>query len=170
MEMRAWRPPGARHTPGMVAKYALGDEQSLLAKVRYNRLVDIFSGVTCYSLQNHLQTTVRGMGQIETDELTSGSTREAPITRFRSRPRVAGPFHTVVQIEQDIGMWRREVPIADMPTNRRAIHGGRGHRDVRVGGNHNGVRIAAEKHYKLVPPEQVSQADLAAYRERLVGR
>jgi len=29
-------------TPGVVAKYALSDEQALLAIVRYNRLVDVF--------------------------------------------------------------------------------------------------------------------------------
>jgi hypothetical protein len=46
-------------TPGVVFKYALSDEQALLAKVRYNRLVDIFTGVACYSLQNHLRTTVQ---------------------------------------------------------------------------------------------------------------
>ena len=46
-------------TPGVISKYALSDEQALLAKLRYNRLVDIFSGVTCYSLQNHLRTTVQ---------------------------------------------------------------------------------------------------------------
>lgn len=45
-------------TPGVIAMYALGDEQALLAKLRYNRLIDIFTGVTCYSLQNHLRTTV----------------------------------------------------------------------------------------------------------------
>ena len=33
-------------TPGIVAKYAFNDEQALLAKVRHNRLIDIFSGVT----------------------------------------------------------------------------------------------------------------------------
>lgn len=33
-------------TPGMVSRYALGDEQALLAKLRYNRLIDIFTGVT----------------------------------------------------------------------------------------------------------------------------
>jgi hypothetical protein len=49
-------------TPGLVAKYAFNDEQALLAKVRYNRLIDIFSGVVCYSLQNHLRTTVPKMG------------------------------------------------------------------------------------------------------------
>ncbi len=46
-------------TPGIITRYALNDEQALLAKLRYNRLIDIFSGVTCYSLQNHLRTTVR---------------------------------------------------------------------------------------------------------------
>jgi len=43
-------------TPGVIATYSLNDEQSLLAKLRYNRLIDIFTGLTCYSLQNHLRT------------------------------------------------------------------------------------------------------------------
>lgn len=59
-------------TPGIISKYALSDEQALLAKLRYNRLIDIFTGVTCYSLQSHLRTTVSGMGQVETDELYVG--------------------------------------------------------------------------------------------------
>src|SRR5712692_8146765 len=59
-------------TPGVIAKYALSDEQALLAKVRYNRLVDIFTGVACYSLQDHLRTTAAGMGQVETDEIYVG--------------------------------------------------------------------------------------------------
>ncbi len=44
-------------TPGVISKYKLNDEQALLAKLRYNRLIDIFTGLTCYSLQNHLRTT-----------------------------------------------------------------------------------------------------------------
>src|SRR5690606_20986983 len=51
--------------PEIIAAHALSDEQALLAKVRYNRLIDIFLGLTCYSLQNHLRTTVKGIGQIE---------------------------------------------------------------------------------------------------------
>ena len=43
-------------TPEIIAAYALDDEQALLAKVRYNRLIDIFLGLTTYSLQNHLRT------------------------------------------------------------------------------------------------------------------
>lgn len=37
--------------------------------MRYNRLIDIFQRVAAYSLQNHLRTSVPGMGQIETDEI-----------------------------------------------------------------------------------------------------
>lgn len=59
-------------TPGIVAKYALNDEQALLAKIRYNRLIDTFLGITCYSLQNHLRTSVPDLGQVETDELYVG--------------------------------------------------------------------------------------------------
>ncbi|WP_423909877.1 hypothetical protein [Candidatus Spongiihabitans sp.] len=39
-------------TPSIVGKYALDDERALLTKLRYSRLLDIFTGVTCYSLQN----------------------------------------------------------------------------------------------------------------------
>lgn len=59
-------------TPGIVAKYSFDDEQALLTKLRYNRMLDIFTGVTCYSLQNHLRTTVPGIGQTETDEIYVG--------------------------------------------------------------------------------------------------
>lgn len=61
--------------PGVIAMYSLNDEQALLAKLRYNRLVDIFTRVTCYSLQNHLRTAVPKLGQVETDEIYIGVDR-----------------------------------------------------------------------------------------------
>lgn len=59
-------------TPELIRAYALDDEQALLAIVRYNRLIDTFLELTTYSLQNHLRTTVKGIGQIEIDELYVG--------------------------------------------------------------------------------------------------
>ena len=50
----------------------MSDEQALLAKIRYNRLLDVFLGISAYSLQNHLRTTVLHIGQIEIDELYIG--------------------------------------------------------------------------------------------------
>lgn len=41
-------------TPEIVSSSSLSDEQALLAKVRYNRLIDIFLGVTAYSFTKPL--------------------------------------------------------------------------------------------------------------------
>ena len=57
-------------TPEIIGAYTLGDEQALLAKLRYNRLIDIFLGITAYSLQNHLRTSVAGIGQVDHTNLT----------------------------------------------------------------------------------------------------
>jgi hypothetical protein len=77
-------------TPGIIAKYALSDEQALLAKVRYNRLIDIFTGVTCYSLQNHLRTTVPGIGRVETDEMYIGVDRRGAQYVFPVQAKAEG--------------------------------------------------------------------------------
>src|SRR5262249_6472785 len=59
-------------TPEIIVRYAFTDEQALLAKIRYNRLIDIFLGITAYSLQSHLRTNITNYGQIEIDELYVG--------------------------------------------------------------------------------------------------
>ncbi len=78
-------------TPGVIEKYALSDEQALLAKLRYNRLIDIFTGLTCYSLQNHLRTSVAAMGQVETDEIYISALIDGdPTTCFLFRLKAGG--------------------------------------------------------------------------------
>lgn len=59
-------------TPDIIKMYSKTDEQALLTILRYNRIIDLFCQVTAYSLQNHLRTTVPGMGQIEIDEIYLG--------------------------------------------------------------------------------------------------
>ncbi len=56
-------------TPEIVLRFAKGDEQSMLAQIRYNRLVDIFTGLTAYHLQSHVRAYVDEMGQVEVDDL-----------------------------------------------------------------------------------------------------
>lgn len=74
-------------TPGIVGMYALSDEQALLAIVRYNRLIDILTGVACYSLQNHLRTYVKGIGQVETDEIYVGLNKRGAHHVFPVQPK-----------------------------------------------------------------------------------
>src|SRR5437879_1980380 len=91
-------------TPGMIVKYALSDEQALLAKLRYNRLIDIFTGVTCYSLQSHLRTSVPSLGQVETDEVYIGVDRQGAHYVIPVQAKGGKDRMSVVQIEQDIAL------------------------------------------------------------------
>lgn len=73
--LRAIKVPNS--TPQIVERYALGDEQAVLARIRYNRLIDLFLGIAAFPLQSHLRTTVEhfAKSQIETDELYVGVDR-----------------------------------------------------------------------------------------------
>ena len=152
--------------PGIVTKYAFNDEQALLAILRYNRLVDIFTGVTCYSLQNHLRTTVPEMGQVETDEIYVGVDKRGVQYVFPLQAKGGTDRLNVVQIEQDFGVCATKFPALVcrpigaqfMSDNVIALF------EFEDGGD--GVRVSAEKHYKLVSPDDVTDADLESYRQR----
>ncbi len=156
-------------TPGIVAKYSFNDEQALLVKLRYNRLIDIFTGVTCYSLQNHLRATVPGMGQVETDEIYVGVDRSGNHYVFPVQAKGGSDRLGIAQIAQDIALCADKFPTLI----RRAIGAQFMEDDLIVlfefeEGAH-GIRLATEKHYRLVPPEDVTEEDLRAYRQRSTG-
>jgi len=153
-------------TPGIVSKYAFKDEQALLAKLRYNRLVDIFTSVTCYSLQNHLRTTVAGMGQVETDEVYVGVDKKGAHYIFPIQAKGGSDKLNVVQIEQDFAVCTHKFPsLICRPIGAQFIAD-----DVialfEFEESNGEVRISSEKHYKLVAPKEVTEADLLNYRQR----
>ncbi|MBZ0168224.1 MAG: endonuclease [Kofleriaceae bacterium] len=153
-------------TPGVIAMYALSDEQALLAKLRYNRLIDIFTGVACYSLQNHLRTTVPQLGQIETDEIYIGVDKKGVHYVFPVQAKGGNDRLSVVQIEQDMAMCAskfqhlicRSIGAQFMEGDLIAL--------FEFEQSKEGVAIVSEKHYRLVPGEEVTEADLKSYRER----
>lgn len=157
-------------TPGIVERYALGDEQALLAKLRYNRLIDIFTGVTCYSLQNHLRTTVKGVGQVETDELYVGVDSRGVQYVFPVQAKGGKDEIGVVQIEQDLklgaekypGLVCRPIAAQFMPGGVIALF------EFTIDRTDEGdaVRKADERHYRLVSPSELSQEDLDRYKQR----
>lgn len=153
-------------TPGIVAMYALGDEQALLAKVRYNRLVDVFTGTACYSLQNHLRTTVPGVGQIETDELYVGLDRRGAHYVFPVQAKGGRDKLSIVQIEQDVALCAAKYPqLICRPIAAQFVEADLiALFEFEVG--ESGVRMNAEKHYRLVDPNLLSAEDLATYSMR----
>jgi len=153
-------------TPGLVSMYALSDEQALLAKMRYNRLVDLFTRLNCYSLQNHLRTTTPMYGQVETDEIYVGVNRQGvhfaiPVQAKGGRDRIS-----IVQIEQDIEVCAKKLPkllcrpIAAqfMANNLIALF-----EFENLDGH---MVVLTEKHYRLVPPDSISGTDLLIYQRR----
>lgn len=153
-------------TPGLIEKYALSDEQALLAKIRYNRLIDIFTGLTCFSLQNHLRTSVSGLGQIETDELYIGLNKQGshfvlPIQAKGAKDKIGR-----VQIEQDIALCREKFkalecrPIAAQFMKDKTI----ALFQLEAGKE---IKLVSEKHYRLVSSSNLSEQELLTYSRRL---
>ena len=153
-------------TPEIIRKYALSDEQALLAIVRCNRLIDIFTGVTAYSLQNHLRTSVKGIGQIEVDELYVGvNTRGVhfviPVQAKGRTDRLG-----IVQVWQDVAFCKAQFPelvprpigVQFMPDGAVAML------EFVVDGED--VKVAEERHYRLVSKDELTDAELASLRTR----
>lgn len=97
-------------TPEIVLEYAGKDEQGILAKLRYNRIPDIFLGITCYHLQNHWRTTVKDKGQLEIDDLyvgldVDGKQYVIPIEAKSRKDRISK-----TQIVQNVGFARERYP------------------------------------------------------------
>ena len=153
-------------TPGVISMYALNDEQALLAKLRYNRMIDVFTGVTCYSLQSHLRTTVPDLGQVETDELYIGVDKRGVHYVFPVQAKGGKDTLGIVQIEQDFAMCAEKFPSLTC----RPIAAQFMAEDLialfEFEQQETGIGISSEKHYRLVSPEDVTPEDLEIYRSR----
>jgi hypothetical protein len=153
-------------TPEIISAYALGDEQALLAKVRYNRLIDIFLGLTTYSLQNHLRTQVKGMGQIEIDEIYVGLNRNGAQFVIPVQAKGGSDKLSPVQTLQDEACCKvkfpdlicRPVSAQFMDDNVIALF------ELTV--ENGNALIVEERHYRLVPSEKIDASTKRQYAER----
>lgn len=153
-------------TPGIVSKYSFDDEQALLAKIRYNRLIDIFTGVTCYSLQNHLRTTLSEMGQVETDEVYVGIDKQGVHYVFPVQAKGGTDKIGAVQIEQDFSVCSEKYPNAIGRPIAAQFMGDETIVLFEFVLTDEGVRVSAEKHYQLVHPDDLSESEVREYRNR----
>ena len=151
-------------TPEIIGAYALGDEQALLAKVRYNRLVDVFLGIAASSLQNHLRTTVKGIGQIEIDELYVGIDRNGSQYVVPVQAKGGKDRHGRQQTEQDIACCRQKFPdLRCRPVSAQFMADGR-IAMFELAMQDDDIRVVAEEHYELVPAKSITKEDLLLYR------
>ena len=150
-------------TPELIRAYALDDEQALLAIVRYNRLIDTFLSLTTYSLQNHLRTTVEGMGQIEIDELYIGLDKHGchyviPVQAKGGKDQIG-----IVQTTQDIrfvdqkfpGMRCRAIAAQFMDDHVVAL--------FELTLQDEEIKVVEERHYRLVPVDELDRDAIRNY-------
>lgn len=153
-------------TPEIIGAYAMGDEQALLAKVRYNRLIDIFLGLTTYSLQNHLRTQVKGMGQIEIDEIYVGVNRNGAQYVIPVQAKGGSDKLSPVQTLQDAACCKIKFPdLICRPVSAQFL----ADRTIALfeliveGAN---VLIVDERHYRLAPSTEIDGEALRLYASR----
>lgn len=151
-------------TPELIRMYALDDEQALLAIIRYNRLIDIFLGITTYSLQNHLRTTVKGVGQIEIDELymgldTHGCHYIIPVQAKGGNDQIG-----FVQIDQDVkfaaqkfpNMRCRAIAAQFLSANTVVL--------FELSVREDKLKVVEERHYRLVSSDAFDVTGATRYR------
>jgi hypothetical protein len=153
-------------TPCLVISYALNDEQALLAKVRYNRLIDIFFGLTTYSLQNHLRTHVKDMGQIEVDEVYVGLNRNGAHFVIPVQAKGGSDKLSPVQTAQDIACCKAKFPdLICRPVSAQFMAD-----DVialfELTVESERVLVVEERHYRLVPSDRIDSETIRQYAIR----
>jgi len=163
-QLRAIKVPDA--TPEIIAAYALNDEQALLAKVRYNRLIDIFLGVTAYSLQNHMRTTVKSIGQIEIDEVYVALDRQGVQYVIPVQAKGGKDQLSVVQAKQDLACCAEKFPALVCRSVSAQFMDDSKIAMFELAVEDERVVIAEERHYRLVPAVEISPEDLQAYRKK----
>ena len=153
-------------TPELIRSYSLDDEQALLAILRYNRLIDTFLSLTTYSLQNHLRTTVPGIGQIEIDELYVGIDKLGCHYLIPVQAKGGNDQISVVQTMQDIrfveerypGLRSRAISAQFMDQNVIAL--------FELNSQGDEIRIVEERHYRLIPATELDQSRIQDYNTR----
>lgn len=152
-------------TPGIIEKYALNDEQAVLAKLRYNRLIDIFTGLVCYSLQSHMRTTVAG-SQVETDEIYIGIDKGGAHYAIPVQAKGKGEKLGIVQIQQDFGIAEEKFPgLIALPIAAQLL-GDNAIALFAFEKSDDKVSILAERHFELVPQEELTLEELEEYRKK----
>jgi len=160
-------------TPGVISRYSLSDEQALLSRVRYNRLLDVFTGLACYPLQSHLRTSIivhsaidgsPSASQVETDDVYAGLDKHGAHHILPVQAKGGSDSLSVIQIWQDLRVAEQKFPdLIARPIAAQFME-----QDVialfEFQEHDSQISIEREHHYRLVPQEQLTRDELTAYR------
>jgi hypothetical protein len=98
--------------PEVVEGLLRQDEQSLLTLILYNRLIDIFTGLTCFLIQNHYRSFVADMGEVELDALYVGVDKKGAlfVLPIEAKSQAENEMIGRVQVSQMAKLVRQDFP------------------------------------------------------------
>lgn len=157
-------------TPEIVKMYApANDEQALLTKVRYNRIIDLFMCMPCYSIQNHLRTTVEGIGQIEIDEIYLGINNKGAHFIFPCQAKSEGDKFGIAQVMQDMEFCSQRYPSVTCIPVCMQFTGEDSFAILELSTEEkDGILkliVVDEKHYRLVAKDQLTEEEIEKYKD-----
>ena len=155
-------------TPRYVGSDGDFSKTRLLAVVRHNRLVHQFLGISAYSHTINYRTLVRGIGQIEIDEVYVGIDRHGRQFVVPVQAKGGNDKLSAVQARQDIvccgekfpGLICRSISARFMADDLIALF----ELTLEAGA----IKVVDETHYRLVPADQISPEELQFYGQRKV--
>lgn len=126
------------------------DEQFMLAKMRDSRLIAIFLGLTIWSRQNHLRTTVKGIGQIEIDEIYTAIDKHGVEYVMPVQAKGHSDKHSIVQTRQDIAYCQQNFPDHTCIPVSAQFMGNGTVALFRLNSEADDIQVEEELHYRLV--------------------
>ena len=134
--------------------------------IKAEELIDVFTGLTCYSMQNHLRTKILDNVRIETDELYVGIDKRGVHYVLPIQAKGGGERIGSVQIRQDFDLCADKFPDAIC----RSIGAQFMEDDVIALFEFelaaSDIKIVAEKHYRLVSNDDLTKQELEQYVKR----
>ncbi len=153
-------------TPRYVGGVSVLDQTRLLTVLRHNRLVSLFLGLSTYSHTINYRAQMRGIGQIEIDEVYVGVDREGRQFVVPVQAKGGNDKLSAVQARQDIMCCASKFPALIC----RAISAQFMEGDLialfKLTLEDGMIKVADEAHYRLVPADQISREELKTYAQR----
>ena len=116
--------------------------------------------------QTHLRTTLPRFGQVETDEIYIGLDKRGAHYVFPVQAKGGNDLISVVQIEQDIAVCAAKFPALICRPIAAQFMADDFIALFELEEGEQGIAISSERHYRLVPGEEVTTDDLKVYRRR----
>lgn len=168
--------PGRQHfvlslpdmSAAFVARHALRGKHAVLARIRHNRLLDLFLGVAAYSAQHHLRVHPTRDRDWSCDEMyfavgPTGRRFVIPVQAKGGNDQVG-----VVQVTQDLALCRKAFPnLTPRAVAVQSVADPDGEVIVmfELAESEGDIRVVDEKHYRLVPASQITADDLQLARD-----